>query len=123
MIKNDDIEQKRFIPFSAFYPFFRVLSLFPRFIPFSAFYPFFRVLSLFPRFIPFSAFYPFSRVLSLFRRFIPFSASAIPYFRNSGSVFYPNPTEQREIYQLTSFTTSFPDVPTVRSVINLCFGH
>ena len=70
--KNDDIEQKRFIPFSAFYPFFRVLSPFPRFIPFSAFYPFFRVLSLLPR-------------------FIPFSASAIPYFRNSGSVFYPNP--------------------------------
>ena len=81
----------RFIPFSAFYPFFRVLSFFPRFIPFSAFYPFFRVLSLFPRFIPFSAFYPFFRVLSLFPRFIPFSASAIPYFRNSGSVFYPNP--------------------------------
>ena len=91
MIKNDDIEQKRFIPFSAFYPFFRVLSLFPRFIPFSAFYPFFRVLSPFPRFISFSAFYPFFRVLSLFPRFIPFSASAIPYFRNSESVFYPNP--------------------------------
>ena len=71
--------------------FFRVLSFFPRFILFSAFYPFFRVLSLFPRFILFSAFYPFFRVLSLFPRFIPFSASAIPYFRNSGSVFYPNP--------------------------------
>ena len=100
MIKNDDIEQKRFIPFSAFYPFFRVLSLFPRFIPFSAFYPFFRVLSLFPRFIPFSAFYPFFRVLSLFPRFIPFSASAIPYFRNSGSVFYPNPPETRKLQQV-----------------------
>ena len=81
----------RFILFSAFCPFSRVLSFFPRFIPFSAFYPFFRVLSLFPRFIPFSAFYPFFRVLSPFPRFIPFSASAIPYFRNSGSVFYPNP--------------------------------
>ena len=68
-----------------------MLSLFPRFILFFVFYPFFRVLSLFPRFIPFSAFYPFFRVLSLFPRFIPFSASAIPYFRNSGSVFYPNP--------------------------------
>ena len=109
--KNDDIEQRRVIPFSAFYPFFRVLSLFPRFtlfsafypffrvlslfprfILFSAFYPFFRVLSLFPRFIPFSAFYPFFRVLFLFPRFIPLSASAIPYFRNSGSVFYPNPS-------------------------------
>ena len=64
----------RFIPFSAFYPFFRVLSLFPRFILFSVFYPFFRVLSFFPRFIPFSAFYPFLRVLSLFPRFILFSA-------------------------------------------------
>ena len=69
-----------FIPFSAFYHFFRVLSLFPRFILFSAFYPFFRVLSLFPRFIPFSAFYPFFRVLSLFPRFIPFSAF-YPFFR------------------------------------------
>ena len=78
--KNDDIEQRRVIPFSAFYPFFRVLSLFPRFIPFSAFYPFFRVLSFFPRFIPFSAFYPFFRVLSLFPRFIPFSAF-YPFFR------------------------------------------
>ena len=94
--------QKRFIPrpFSALYPFFRVLILF------SAFYPFFRVLSLFPRFILFSAFYPFfrvlsffSRVLSFFPRFIPFSAfypffrpPQFPYFRNSGSVFYPNPT-------------------------------
>ena len=90
----------RFIPFSAFYPFFRVLSLFPRFILFSAVYPFFRVLFLFPRFIPFSAFYPFFRVLSLFPRFIPFSASAIPYFRNSGSVFYPNPTELIHIGQV-----------------------
>ena len=87
----------RFIPFSAFYPFSRILSFFPRFIPFSAFYSLFRllslfrVLSLFPRFIPFSAFYPFFRVLSPFPRFIPFSASAIPYFRNSRSVFYPNP--------------------------------
>ena len=103
--KNDDIEQKRFIPFSAFYPFFRVLSLFPRFIPFSAFYLFFRLRKgkgsafysfsafypFFPRFIPFSAFYPFFRVLSLFPRFIPFSAFAIPYFRNSGFVFYPKP--------------------------------
>ena len=70
----------RFIPFSAFYPFFRVLSLFPRFILFSAFYPFFRVLSLFPHFILFSAFYPFFRVLSLFPRFIPFSAF-YPFFR------------------------------------------
>ena len=70
----------RFILFSAFYPFFRVLSLFPRFIPFSAFYPFFRVLSFFPRFILFSAFYPFFRVLSPFPRFIPFSAF-YPFFR------------------------------------------
>ena len=68
-----------------------VSPLFPRFIPFSAFYPFFRVLFLFPRFILFSAFNPFFRVLSLFPRFIPFSTSAIPYFRNSRSVFYPNP--------------------------------
>ena len=49
------------------YPFFRVLSFFPCFIPFSAFYPsfrilsLFRVLSLFPRFILFSEFYPFFR--------------------------------------------------------------
>ena len=47
--KNDDIEQKHFISFSAIYPFFRVLSFFPRFIPFSAFYPFFRLRnSVFP---------------------------------------------------------------------------
>ena len=85
------IDKKWWYRTKTCYPFFRVLSPFPRFIPFSAFYPFFRVLSLFPRFIPFSAFYPFFRVLSLFPRFIPFSASTIPYFRNSGSVFYPNP--------------------------------
>ena len=80
MIKNDDMGQKRFIPFFALCPFFRVLSFFPHFILFSAFYPFFRVLSLFPRFILFSAFYPFFRVLSLFPRFILFSAF-YPFFR------------------------------------------
>ena len=100
MIKNDDIEQRRVIPFSAFHPFFCVLSLF------SAFYPFFCVLSLFPRFILFSAFYPFFRVLSLFLRFIPFSASAIPYFRDSGSVFYPNPEHKR--YLNTNVPKLFP---------------
>ena len=54
----------RFIPFPAFYPFSRVLSLFPRSIPFPAFYPFSRVLSLFPRSIPFSTFHFFFHVLS-----------------------------------------------------------
>ena len=92
-----------------------MLSLFPRFIPFSAFYPFFRVLSLFPRFIPFSAFYPFFRVLSLFPRFIPFSASAIPYFRNSGSVFYPNSFKNYLFIYLLNFA--------IHTDINKWQGH
>ena len=102
----------RFILFSAFYPFFRVLSLFPRFIPFSAFYPFFRVLSPFPRFIPFSAFYPFFRVLSLFPRFIPFSAF-YPFFR------------VLSLFPLPQFSISvIPDpcfIPTRHFHYNACF--
>ena len=67
---------QRFIPISAFYPQFSVLSPFIQcFIPISAFYPHFSVLSPFQRFIPISAFYPHFSVLSPFQRFIPISVS------------------------------------------------
>ena len=46
---------QRFIPISAFSPYFSVLSPFQQFIPISAFYPYFSVLSLFQfPFPPFS---------------------------------------------------------------------
>ena len=80
-----------------------VLSLFQRFIPISAFYPYFSVLSssisafyprAFQRFIPISVFYPHFIVLSPFQRFIPISVSVFSLsFRHSVSVFYPNPVQ------------------------------
>ena len=82
-----------FIPISAFYSHFSVLSPFQRFIPISAFYPHFSVLSPFQRFIPISAFYPHFSVLSPFQRFIPLSVSVFSFrFRHSVSAFYPDPT-------------------------------
>ena len=62
---------QRFIPISAFYPHFSVLSPFQRFIPIS-------VLSPFQCFIPISAFYPHFSVLSPFQfPFPPFSFSVL----------------------------------------------
>ena len=84
---------QRFIPISAFYPHFSVLSSFQRFIPISAFYPHFSVLSPFQRFIPISAFYPHFSVLSPFQCFIPISVSVFSFrFSHSVSAFYPDPT-------------------------------
>ncbi len=102
---RSNLHIQRFIPISAFYPHFSVLSSFQRFIPhfsvlspfqrfipISAFYPHFSVLSPFQRFIPISAFYPHFSVLSPFQRFIPISVSAFIFrFRDSVSAFYPYP--------------------------------
>ena len=72
---------QRFIPISAFYPHFSVLSPFQRFIPISAFYPHFSVLSPFQCFIPISAFYPHFSVLSPFQFPFSVSVSAIQFQR------------------------------------------
>ena len=64
------------------------------FIPISAFYPHFSVLSPFQRFILISVFYPHFSVLSPFQRFIPLSVSVFSFrFRHSVSAFYPDPVD------------------------------
>ena len=65
---------QRFIPVSAFYPHFSVLSPIQRFILISVFNPHFSVLSPFQRCIPISVFYPHFSVVSPFQCFVPISA-------------------------------------------------
>ena len=84
---------QRFIPVSAFYPHFSVLSPIQRFtsfqcfipisvfIPISALYPHFSVLSPFQRFILISVFYPHFIVLSRFQFPFSVSVSAIQFQR------------------------------------------
>ena len=80
---------QRFIPVSAFYPHFSVLSPIQRFIlafqcfiSISVFYPYFSVVSPFQCFIPISAFYTF----------IPISISVFSFrFSHLVSAFYPDP--------------------------------
>ena len=118
---------QRFIPVSAFYPHFSVLSTF---IPISVFYPRFSVLSSFlwsfqcfihisvfyPHlspfkcFIPISAFYPHSAfyshssVLSPFQR-ITISVSVFSFrFSHSVSAFYPDPLHKRVFQKCLDFS-------------------
>ena len=90
-------------PISVFYPHFSVLSPFQCFIPISVFYPHFSVLSPFQCFILISVFYPHFSVLSPFQCFIPISAfypqfSVLSPFQFPFSVFvlafYPDPPDQ-----------------------------
>ena len=72
---------QRFIPVSAFYPHFSVLSPIQRFILISVFNPHFSVLSPFQRCIPISVFCPHFSVLSSFQFSFSVSVSAIQFQR------------------------------------------
>ena len=107
---------QRFIPISAFYLHFGVLSPFQRFIPISAFYLHFSVLSPFQRFIPISAFYPHFSVLSPFQFPFSVSVSAIQFQRFIPTRVNEQKFKKKGSQKITIVRTGRANIRTVRDL-------